>query len=87
MALREVLGADVQVVHEQVDNVLNSEDALVVLIDGNRTVSYAHGFAASPCQLELLAVEIERVVRKIVAKEESCFSQARPPSPAPQRQP
>ena len=66
MALREVLGADVHLVHEQVDDLLNSEDALLVLINANRAVSYAHGFAASPSQLELLALEIEQVVRRIV---------------------
>ena len=66
MALREVLGADVHVIHEQVDDLLNSEDALVILFDGNRMVSHAHGFAASPCHLELLMLEIERVARRII---------------------
>jgi hypothetical protein len=66
MALREVLGDDVRVVHEHVDNLLDSEDALMVFIDGDRAVSYGHGFAASPSQLEFLALEIERAVRRVV---------------------
>jgi hypothetical protein len=69
MALREVLGDDVRGVHEQVDDLLDSEEALIVLIDGNRAVSYAHGFGASPSQLEFLALEIEQVVRRIVGSQ------------------
>lgn len=68
MALRSVLGADVRLVHEQVDELLNSEDALLVLIDGDRVVSYAHGFATSPCQLELVVDDIERTVRRVVGR-------------------
>jgi hypothetical protein len=68
MPLREVLGDDVRVVHRHVDDLLNSEDALMVFVDGNRAVSYVHGFAASPSQLELLAVEIERAVRRVTGR-------------------
>ena len=65
MSLRKMLGADVRRVHEQVDALLDGEDAMIVLVDGSRAISYAHGFAASPDQLELLASEIERAVRSV----------------------
>ena len=66
MTLRNALGGDVQDVFDQVNDLLDSEDALIVLFDGRRMVSYTHGFAASPSQLELLGVEIERSVRSAV---------------------
>jgi hypothetical protein len=65
MSLREMLGADVDRVHEQVDAMLDSEDAMIVLVDGSRAISYAQGFGTSPDQLELLALEIERAVRSV----------------------
>ena len=66
MTLRNVRGGDVQDVFKEVDDLLDSDDALIVLFDGRRMVSYTHGFAASPSQLELLSVEIERSVRNAV---------------------
>ena len=66
MALREALGDKALGVHRQLDEFLRGEDALVILMDGNRTVSHAQGFAASPCQLELLTLEIEKVARRIL---------------------
>jgi hypothetical protein len=67
MTLREFLGGDVQRVHDGVDALLNRDDGLLVLFDGRRMVSYIRGFGASPCQLELLSVELERAVRRVVA--------------------
>jgi hypothetical protein len=66
MTLREVLGADVQRVYEQVDALLNREDGLLMLFDGKRMVSYSQGFGVSPCQFELMGVELERAVRGVV---------------------
>ena len=66
MTLRNARGGDVQDVFKEVDDLLDSDDALIVLFDGRRMVSYTHGFAASPSQLELLSVEIERTVRNAV---------------------
>jgi hypothetical protein len=66
MTLRNRLGGNVQDLLEQVSHLLDSGDALIVLFDGRRLVSYSHGFAASPSQLELLGVEIERSVRNAV---------------------
>lgn len=63
MTLRETPGRDAQRVHEQVDELLDREDGIIVLFDGQRAVSYAAGFALSGSQLELLAVDIERLVR------------------------
>lgn len=65
MSLRMRLGADADRVHEQVDALLDSENALIVLMDRSRVVSYANGLGVSPCQLELLLVDIERTVRKV----------------------
>ena len=66
MTLRKKLGADVGRVHEQVDALLDREDAIIVLVDGLRAINYAHGCGVSPSQLELLALEIEKAVRSIV---------------------
>jgi hypothetical protein len=65
MTLREMLGADADRVHQQVDALLDSEDAMIVLVDGARAISYAHGFGVSPCRLELLMLDIERSVRNV----------------------
>jgi hypothetical protein len=67
MSLRNMLGADAGRVHEQLDTLLDGEDAMIVLVDGSRAISYAHGFGTSPSQLELLALEIERAVRTVAA--------------------
>ena len=65
MSLRKILGPDASRVHEQIAALLDSEDAMIVLVDGSRAISYAHGFGISPSQLELLALEIERAVRNV----------------------
>lgn len=63
MTLRQRLGPDVQRVHEQLDELLDSEDGIILLVDRQRAINYALGFALSACQLELLADDIERTVR------------------------
>jgi len=67
MSRRKMLGADTDRIHEQIDAMLDSKDAMIVLVDGSRVISYAQGFGASPDQLELLALEIERTVRRVAA--------------------
>ena len=62
MTLRQALGGDARRIHELVDELLDGEDSLIVLIDGRRAISFAEGFGLSPCQLELVAIEIERAV-------------------------
>jgi hypothetical protein len=69
MTLRESLGGDVQRIYEQVDALLDSEDGVLVLFGGGRTLSYTQGFGVSPCQLELLSVELERAVRSVVGRQ------------------
>ena len=68
MSLRVVLGTDADRIHEQVDALLDREDAMIVLIDDSRAISYARGFGTSSDQLELLALEIERAVRSVVGR-------------------
>jgi hypothetical protein len=60
-----MLGSDTDRVHQQLDSLLDNEDAVIVLLDGSRAITYAHGFGLSPCQLELLMFEIENAVRKV----------------------
>lgn len=64
MTIRQALGGDARRVHEAVDRLLDSEDGLIMLIDGQRAISYGGGLGLSPCQLELVAIEIERAVRR-----------------------
>jgi len=66
MTIRNVLGDDERLVHQLVDDLLDKEDGLIVLFDGDRMVSYSQGLGVSPCQLELLTVEIERFVRNVI---------------------
>jgi hypothetical protein len=79
MTLREMPGADVHVLHQQIDELLNNEDALIVLMDGNRMVSYAHGLFDPAIILptaivaSLLAVYLEwraRLRRQILPERE-----------------
>ena len=47
MTLRQGLGADVQRIYEQIDDLLDSEDAIIILADGHRAIHYARGFGLS----------------------------------------
>jgi hypothetical protein len=67
VTLRQALGGDARRVHDVLDQVLDGEDSLILLMDGRRAISYAGGFGLSPCQLELVATEIERTVRNVRA--------------------
>lgn len=69
MTLRQRLGADVQRIYEQVDDLLDSEDAILILADAHRAIHYARGFGLSACQHELLAVEIDRSIRALTQAE------------------
>ena len=66
MTLRGMLGSDVHRIQEQIDDLLDREDGLIVLFDGSRMVNYSQGFGVSPCELELLTVDIERAVRNVI---------------------
>ena len=65
MTLRQRLGLDVRTVYQQLDDLLDSEDAIIILADGQRAITYGRGFGLSPCHHELLAVEIERSIRAV----------------------
>ena len=63
MTLRQALGGDARRLHELLETLLDREDAVVVLFDGDRAVSYINGFGLSPSQHEFLALEIEQTMR------------------------
>ena len=69
MTLRQGLGADVQRIYEQIDDLLDSEDAIIILADGHRAIHYARGFGLSACHHELLAVQIDRAIRGVTRAE------------------
>jgi hypothetical protein len=77
MTIREVLGADVNRVYEQVDDLLDREDGLLMFFDGDRMVSYTQGFGVSPSQFELLSVELEQAVRGVVGAQRTTRSKER----------
>ena len=52
MTLRDALGIDVRHVYERVDDILDSEDGVILLVDRRRAISYLQGFALSGCQIE-----------------------------------
>jgi len=66
VTLRRALGDHVRRLHAQVEDLLDREDGFIVLVDADRAISYMQGFGASPCQLELLAAEIERTIRHVL---------------------
>jgi hypothetical protein len=69
VTLRQGLGPDVKRLYEQIDDLLDSEDAIIILADGHRAIHYARGFGLSGCHHELLAVHIERAIRGVTGAE------------------
>ncbi len=65
MTLRQSLG-DLDPLRRRLDEILDSEDALVVLADGRQVTSYARGFSVSGCQLEMIDREVAGVVRRLL---------------------
>jgi hypothetical protein len=63
VSLRQALGGDAGRLHERLDECLDREDVVVLLFDGHQVVNYISGFGLSPCQHELMALAIERMVR------------------------
>lgn len=67
MTLRDLLdGLDADV-HARLDQVLDSEDAVIVLADSRGVTTYLHGFGVSGCQLEMLASDVDAAVRTLAA--------------------
>ena len=71
MTLRESLGDDEQRIRERIDALLDREDAVLVLFDGARVMTFAEGFGVSASQLESLGVELERALRSAVGMQSS----------------
>ena len=69
MTLRQGLGADVQRIYEQIDGLLDSKHAIIILADEHRAIHYARGFGLSACHHELLAVQIDRAIRGVTRAE------------------
>lgn len=66
MTVRETLGPKAEEVHDRLNQVLDSEDAIIVLMDRSGVTSYCHGFGASGCQLELLWHEVDGALRALI---------------------
>jgi hypothetical protein len=71
MTLRESVGPDVHRIYELVDALLDRDDGVLVIFDGDRVCTYANGFDLSASQLELLGVELERALRSAVGRQPS----------------
>lgn len=65
MTLRDVLDGRDPDVHSRLDEVLDSEDAVIVLADSRGITTFMHGFAASGCQLEMVASDVDAVLRTL----------------------
>ena len=65
MTHRQALGGDVTRLHELLEEILDREDVVVLLFDGDRAVNYISGFGLSPSQHELMALALERTVRDL----------------------
>ena len=77
MTLRQALGGDVQRLHDVLEELLDREDVVILLFDGDRAINYGGGFGLSPSQHELMALEIERMVRAAGASGTSAGGQPR----------
>lgn len=64
MTARESMGGNAAHLHERLDQVLDSEDAVIVLIDRHASTSYYHGFGISGCQLEMFGDELDASLRR-----------------------
>jgi len=67
VTLRQTLGDAAHRIHALVEELLDREDSVIVLIDGQRAITYGAGFGLSPCQQELASVDIERTVRALAS--------------------
>lgn len=80
MTVREALAESAERVHERLERALDSEDAVIVLMDRSGTLSICHGFGASGCQLELVSNLLERALQELrpphAVKEEQCLQPA-----------
>jgi hypothetical protein len=63
MTARDAIGTSAARLHARLDEVLDSEDAVIALVDRAGTTTICHGFGASGCQLELLANLLDSTIR------------------------
>lgn len=68
MTLRQSLNRGTGELRARLDRVLDSEDALVVLMDRHGITSYCHGFGVSGCQLELLWHQVDTTLRSLIGQ-------------------
>ena len=66
MTVRQSLGLRADDIHARLDQVLDSEDGMILLMDRNGATTFCHGFGASGCQLELLWHEIDGTLRALI---------------------
>ena len=65
MTLRSSLGVHTRRVYDRLEEVLDSDDGMIVLVDRHGATSYLQGFDLTGCQLEGLSLEIERAIRTV----------------------
>ena len=65
MTRRDALGVDARHVYERVDEVPDSEDGIILLVDRRHVTSYLQGCGLSGYQIELLSGELEIAVRAL----------------------
>jgi hypothetical protein len=55
---------ETEAVHRRLDQVLGEDDRVIILADRHHVSCYVHGFAASPCQLELIEHELASILKR-----------------------
>jgi hypothetical protein len=77
MTLRDVLGPGVSALRDRLEQVLDGEDAIVILVDRTGTTTHYHGFGASGCQLELASGRVDTALREIAGEARCAPAHAR----------
>ena len=67
MTLRDALHGSEDVIRARLEEVLDSEDAVVLLANRRGVTTFAHGFGASGCQLESIGRALEAQLRELTA--------------------
>lgn len=65
MTIRQTPG-DADALRRRLEQILDSEDALVILADRRQVTSFARGFSVSGCQLEMIDREVAGVVQRLL---------------------
>jgi hypothetical protein len=68
MTARDALGGHAPAIFGRLEEVLDSEDAVIVLMDRRGATSFYHGFGASGCQLELFGHLLDTVLSGIAVE-------------------